>query len=78
MDFPKLGQGVAVPADSTSLDKDTKGFTHPNLHRRIDAKIHHEFQTKPDDIQLTISGVESYRTETLHNHDEESRTLEIP
>lgn len=34
-DVPVIGHSVAVPLDTRAQDKDTIGFTNPNLHRRI-------------------------------------------
>lgn len=35
---PTIGHSAAVPADNVALDKDIIGFTHPNLHRRINVQ----------------------------------------
>ena len=80
IEFPKTAQGVAVPADETALALDAHGFVNPNLHRRI----HTEQPTDPKEVaprEYTIGvydGIHSYRTETIHYHDEESTTSEIP
>lgn len=80
--FPKVGQGPAtkVSEDSNVVDakakaKDDIGFTHPNLHRRIntppDGTLHHKYE-------LGIQSVDSFRTAEIITHDEESTTSEIP
>ena len=74
-----MGQGNAELADSEALAKDTRGFTNPNLHRRV--------ETNPDIIEgevsqrvynLYMTGLYSYRTTKKTYHDEESTTSEIP
>lgn len=72
-DMPKMGQGPAVPIvpGSIEADRDEVGFTHPNLHRRIDTQ-------EPRKYQLGIYGLDSYRSTEINLHDEESTTDEIP
>lgn len=80
--FPKVGQGPAtkVSEDNKIIDaeakaKDDVGFTHPNLHRRVntppEGSLHHKYE-------LGIQSVDSYRTTEIITHDEESTTSEIP
>ena len=38
VEYPVTGRSVARPVTAEELDRDTKGFTSPNLHRRIDPK----------------------------------------
>ena len=81
IEFPTTAHGVAVPASEEDLAQDAHGFTNPNLHRRIDP---HEpaagsGETAPRDYIIGVyDGLHSYRTETIHYHDEESTTSEIP
>lgn len=68
------------------------GFTHPNLHRRIEDDV-----TVPEGVSYPLlyldpngvpykqtikigvwDGINSYRTTDTHTHDEESTTCEIP
>ena len=57
----KLAQGPAALADSVALDKDAKGFTHPNLHRRIDP------QQPPTDSGYSLVPIRSeYATSEEH------------
>lgn len=69
--LPKMGQGSATLADDKALELDENGFTHPNLHQRIDPKGNASYKTG-------IYNVNLYRTKTLSTHDEESTTSEIP
>lgn len=77
-EFIQITQGPAVLADETALQKDEQGFTHPNLHRRVDATtiVPHEVAIREYD--LAVRGVSSYRTTTSFTHDEESHTAEAP
>ena len=68
------------------------GYTHPNLHRRIDLDPvvdpekdypflprNEEGVPYKQDIKLGVwDGLHSYRTTTIYTHDEESTTCEIP
>lgn len=78
--FPKVGQGPAVIASAEDLQKEEIGFTHPNLHRRIDPQAPAEGseELKPRDYKLGIYGVNSYRTTAIHCQDDESDTVEVP
>lgn len=78
--YPKLGQGPATIADDESLAKDDLGFTHPNLHRRVDASEPNpeSGEVSPREYSFGIYGVDSYRTTKVNTHDEESTTCEIP
>ena len=79
--FPKTAHGTAVPADADDLARDSHGFTNPNLHRRIDPQqpAPDSKETAPRDYLIGVyDGLHSYRTETIHYHDEESTTSEIP
>lgn len=78
--FPKVGQGPAVVASDDDLQRDDSGFTHPNLHRRIDPQSPDDdsLEYHPREYSLGISSVNSYRTTTIHYHDEETTEDEIP
>lgn len=78
--FPMVGQGTGRPVNENERQKDIQGFTHPNLHRRIDPKQPKEGsgEVRPRDYTLGIYNVNSYRTTTINTHDEESTTSEIP
>lgn len=81
IDFPKTAQGVAVPADATAIALDVHGFVNPNLHRRVDPQqpASGSEETAPRDYTIGVyDGIHSYTTETIHYHDEESTTSEIP
>lgn len=62
-------------ADEVAANKDAHGFTHPNLHRRIDTPPDGSINRK---YAVGIYGADSYRTIELIAHDEESTTSEIP
>ena len=78
--FPKTGQGPAKLASAEDLARDELGYTHPNLHRRIDPQQPEESsqEYKPRDYSIGISNVNSYRTTTINTHNEDSETSEIP
>ena len=79
----KMAQGPAKPVepDSEEERKDLEdGITKPNLHRRIDNEDtpKQEGEVAPDTYNLTVCGVNSYRTTTHTIHDEDSDSSEIP
>ena len=77
--FPKVGQGPAKLATDEEIQRDAVGFTHPNLHRRIDPQILTESnEYHPREYQLAINSLNSYRTTTIHSHDEDTELDEIP
>ena len=81
IEFPTTAHGVAVPASEEDLAQDAHGLTNPNLHRRIDPHEPTEGskETAPRNYIIGVyDGLHSYRTETIHYHDEESTTSEIP
>lgn len=77
-EFPKVKQGVAVPASAEDLLRDRRGHTNPNLHRRVNpqepdvAENALDQEVAPRDYQFAIEHVYSYRTTTLNTHDEDS------
>lgn len=68
------------------------GYTHPNIHRRIDLDpiiepgqeypwIYYDSEGNPYKQNITLGtwdGINSYRTTETITHDEESTTCEIP
>lgn len=77
--FIKVTQGPAVLADSVALKKDKDGFTNPNLHRRIKVKkTTGKDEYLPREYELSVRGVDSYRSTKMFIHDEESTTTETP
>lgn len=66
------------------------GYTHPNLHRRIDLEaigdseypfMYYDENGLPYNQSIVLGvwdGFNSYRTTTTYIHDEESETCEIP
>lgn len=74
-----MTQGPAVFADDEALQKDEQGLTHPNLHRRIKTnKTVGEDEYLPREYELSVRGVDSYRSTKTFIHDEESTTTETP
>lgn len=80
--FPTMGQGSSSlvregedVVDEVAASRDANGFTHPNLHRRIDTPPDGSINRK---YALGIYGLDSYRTVEYITHDEESTTSEIP
>ena len=80
MEFPKDRQGSAKPVTSYDMQQDAHGLTNPNLHRRVDAKMPSQDseEMEPRDYKFTISSKHSYRTTTIHTHDEDSTESEVP
>lgn len=78
--FPKTGQGPAKLATIEDLERDKVGFTHPNLHQRVDPVTPPEDcgEYQPRDYQLGIYNVNLYRTTESHYHSEEANDIEIP
>lgn len=77
---PLLGSGkYAKPLTDEEKQRDDVGFTHPNLHRRVDSKDPADYPEKsPRDYKLSIQGLYSLRTTIKNTHDEESNEEEIP
>lgn len=79
-----IGQGPAKLASQEDLDRDALGFTHPNLHRRVDPKAPEIADCELNQEQLkrsyglTIQNVTSYQTTHINTHDEDSTSVEIP
>lgn len=71
---PITGQTPAKPADREALIKDQNGYTHPNLHRRIDPQEppKESDELLPRDYSIGIYGLNSYRTTTFNYHDDAS------
>ena len=79
VDFIPMTQGLAVLADESDIERDETGFTHPNLHRRIlTDRDTVEGEIEPRKYDISVWGVDSYRTTYKVIHDEESTTLETP
>ena len=82
--YPIMGQGPAKPATADELARDELGFTHSNLHRRVDphdppvAENPLNQEVAPRSYQIGIQNVHSYRTTQINVHDEESIDCEIP
>lgn len=73
-EFPLTGQGPAKVADSTALAKDATGFTHPNLHRRVDPA---EPEASSPEVaarnySLGIYGLNSHRTTQIYYRRDEN------
>jgi len=78
--FPKTADGEAVICSEEDIQRDDVGFTNPNLHRRVDElEPTDPAEVKPRTYQLGVwDRLNSYRTECVYYHDEESTTCEIP
>lgn len=78
--FPKTGQGPWHKALQEDLERDEVGYTNPNLHRRVDPQDPPEgsHKYKPNDYEIGIYSVNSYRTTESHYHDEDTEDCEIP
>lgn len=86
MEFPKDHQGsakkleVSNPLDAAELRNDAEGITHPNLHRRVDAKEPELDANElfPRSYKFAVASKYSYRTTQIHLHDENSERSELP
>lgn len=77
--FPVLTQGPATLATEEDIKKDEGIYTHPDLHRRIKTDTSQlEGEVSPRKYEISVNGVDSYRTTTSYTHDEESVTREEP
>lgn len=77
--FPVLTQGPATLATEEDIKKDKGIYTHPDLHRRIKTDTSQlEDEVSPRKYEISVNGVDSYRTTTSYTHDEESVTREEP
>ena len=77
--FPVLTQGPATLATEEDIKKDEGIYTHPDLHRRIKTNTSQlEGEVSPRKYEISVNGVDSYRTTTSYTHDEESITREEP
>lgn len=77
--FPVLTQGPATLATEEDIKKDKGIYTHPDLHRRIKTNTSQlEDEVSPRKYEISVNGVDSYRTTTSYTHDEESITREEP
>ena len=79
-EFPKTGQGIMKPVSPTDLQNDQIGFTHPNLHRRLDIQPLEAISSEqlPREYTIGIAELDSYRATTFNYHDEDSEDVEIP
>ena len=74
LDQLRMAQGIAKEASEEDMEKDSSGFTNPNLHRRIDAK----YPVVGDDAsknelyarryELLVQNVNSFRTSESYLH----------
>lgn len=77
--FVNITQGPAILADDKAIEKDKVGFTNPNLHRRVkEDRTVGDKEYLPREYNLSIQGVDSYRTTESFIHDEESELREEP
>lgn len=76
----RTAEGTAKPLTPEDEERDRIGFTHPNLHRRVDPQTPTDpRETAPREYILGVyDKINSYRTENISYHDEESTTCEIP
>lgn len=74
---PIMGHGNMKPLSDEDEIRDNNGFTHPNLHRRIDAS-QPEGEIKPRDYSLFVNGVNSYRLTESYIYEDEDNPNEIP
>lgn len=79
-EMPTMGQGPVRPLTEEELEKDNIGFTHPNLHRRMETTDTYkgEGELQPRKYTLGLYGVCSIRTTETFIHDEDSQDCETP
>lgn len=77
-----MGRYPATTLTDEDVKRDEHGYTHPNLHRRIDPHTIHDdkdhMELKPRHYTIGILGTNSYRTTEMFTHDEDSETSEVP
>lgn len=77
-----MGRYPATTLTDEDIERDEHGYTHPNLHRRIDPHtIHNDtdhMEFKPRQYTIGILSTNSYRTTEMFTHDEDSETSEVP
>ena len=74
---PIMGQGNMKPLSDEDQIRDDNGFTHPNLHRRIDPS-QPEGEHQPRDYSLFINNVNSYRLTESFEFEDDVNPDEIP
>lgn len=72
-----MANGNAISATEEDLIRDENGFTHPNLHRRIDPELV-DGEFKPREYRISVSGTHSYRTTETFLYDMDENPDEIP
>lgn len=78
-DIKRMGNGPWKEASDEDVAKDEKGFTMPNLHRRLDPQQPTSlYEVAPREYQIGVYEKDSYRTTKINTHDEESEYDEIP
>ncbi len=77
-----MGRYPATTLTDEDVKRDEHGYTHPNLHRRIDPHTIHDdkdhMELKPRQYTIGVLGTNSYRTTEMFTHDEDSETSEVP
>ena len=77
-----MGRYLATTLTDEDIKRDEHGYTHPNLHRRIDPHTIHDdkdhMELKPRQYTIGVLGTNSYRTTEMFTHDEDSETSEVP
>lgn len=77
-----MGRYPATTLTDEDIKRDEHGYTHPNLHRRIDPHTIHDdkdhMELKPRQYTIGVLGTNSYRTTEMFTHDEDSETSEVP
>lgn len=69
VEFEEIGQDTSRKVNALEQKRDDIGFTHPNLHRRIDAKMPENPQeVVPREYRLQINQYNSYRTTHVITH----------
>lgn len=69
IDFEEIGQSTSRLINNLELERDENGFTHPNLHRRIDPTMPEaEYEIAPRKYRLHINKWNSYRTTHVITH----------
>ena len=77
-----MGRYPATTLTDEDIKRDEHGYTHPNIHRRIDPHTIHDdkdhMELKPRQYTIGVLGTNSYRTTEMFTHDEDSETSEVP
>lgn len=80
VEFPEMYNGPVKPLTPEEQEKDRRGYTHPNLHRRVttDETYRAPGEYLPRKYYLGLHGVCSIRVTEKFVHSERAIDVEVP